>query len=199
MARLTALRRARAGHVLLEVDGKPWRTVPDEVVARCGLSAGVSVDRPLLRRLRTELLRAEALATAGRALARRDLSVRRLDERLRRRGLPPAHARAAVGALESVRIVDDVRVARSRAAVLCERGLGDEAILARLEQEGLAPDLAREAVEELPPELERAVRLAEGAGTPRNAANLLLRRGFSPDAVEAVVGALDEEPWPALG
>ena len=31
----------------LELDGEAWRTVPDGVVVRCGLSAGVVLDRPL--------------------------------------------------------------------------------------------------------------------------------------------------------
>ena len=41
--------------MLLEVDGRPWRTVPDRVVVRCGLAADVELTRPLLRHLRAEL------------------------------------------------------------------------------------------------------------------------------------------------
>ncbi|MGH3041065.1 MAG: hypothetical protein ACRDNG_04895, partial [Gaiellaceae bacterium] len=71
---LTAVRRARPGRVELEVDDRRWRVVPDAVVLRCGLAAGVELDRPLLRRLRRELRRAEALEAATRTIARRDVS-----------------------------------------------------------------------------------------------------------------------------
>ncbi|HXV56252.1 MAG TPA: hypothetical protein VD704_00155, partial [Gaiellaceae bacterium] len=85
--RLTAVRRARSGRVELEVDGSRWRVVPDEVVLRCGLAPGVELDRPLLRALRRELLRAEALGLAVRTLARHDVSSGRLRERLLARGV----------------------------------------------------------------------------------------------------------------
>lgn len=97
MPRLTALRRARAGSIALEVDGRPWRTVPDEVVLACELVAGVALERPLLRRVRRELRRAEADAAAARALARRDHSRRALEQRLRRRGVSAQDAEETVG------------------------------------------------------------------------------------------------------
>ena len=104
-AKLTALRRARPGTVLLEVDGEPWRTVPDDVVVRCRLAAGVELERPLLRLLRRELRHAEALELAGRTLRRRDLSRRRLSERLEQAGVAPAAERSALAALTEARIV----------------------------------------------------------------------------------------------
>src|SRR5918996_5821062 len=143
VATLTALRRARAGRVALELDGQPWRTVPDDVVVRCGLHAGLTLDRPRLRLLRTELKRAEALATAGRALAQAPLSRRRLGERLRRRGVTPEAERAAVGTLAAAGLVDDARLAHGRAQTLADRGWGDLAIAARLEREGFGAEDAR--------------------------------------------------------
>jgi SOS response regulatory protein OraA/RecX len=189
---LTAVRRERPGHVALEVDGRAWRIVPDDVVARCGLAPGVVLDRLLLRRFREELRRAEALGAATRSLARRDLSARRLRERLAARGICAPAAEAALGTLTSAGVVDDERLARSRAAVLADRGWGDAAVAARLEQEGIGPEPARAALSELPPERERAAALAAGSPDRRAAWRLLARRGFSSESIEHAVGVLDE-------
>lgn len=190
---LTAVRRERPGRVALEVDGSAWRVVPDDVVARCGLAPGIALDRPLLRRLRRELRRAEALGAATRSLARRDLSARRLRERLDARGIRAPAADAALAALESAGVVDDARLAGSRAAALADRGWGDAAVAARLEREGIASEPARAALAELLPEPERAAALAEGTSDPRAAWLLLARRGFSSDSIEHAVGVLDED------
>ena len=189
---LTAVRRERPGRVALEVNGHPWRVVPDDVVARCGLAPGIVLERPLLRRFRRELRRAEALGAATRSLARRDLSARRLRERLDARGIRPPAAEAALEALASAGVVDDARLARSRAAALADRGWGDAAIAARLEQEGIGAEPARAALSELPPEPERAAALAAGSLDRRAAWSLLARRGFSSDSIEHAVGVLDE-------
>lgn len=182
---MTALRRARPGHVALEVDGRPWRTVPDEVVVRVGLAAGIELDRPLLRRFRRELRAAEARAIAARALARRDLSARRLEERLAQARIRQPTAEATVARLAEVGLVDDARLACTRAAALAAAGWGDAAILARLGQERIDEGAALEALAVVPPERERARRLAGGVGRDRaRAIRLLVRRGFSEDAIE---------------
>src|ERR671933_125304 len=94
---VTALRRKAPGRIEIELDGAPWRAVPDEVVVRCGLRRGSTLERPVLRTLRRELRRAEALTRAGRALARRDFSTRELDDRLRRAGVRAGERTEAVG------------------------------------------------------------------------------------------------------
>jgi SOS response regulatory protein OraA/RecX len=197
--RITALRRRRPGAVAVEVDGRHWRVVPDDVVVRCGLAAGVKLERPLLRELRRELRRAETLAAATRALSRRDLSRRRLDERLRARGATRAESERAVATFEAAGVVDDARLARRRAEALAERGWGDAAVAARLEAEGLAPDSVRSAVARLAPERERAAALARQVHDRRKAWKLLARRGFSADSAESALGRLDEEPPAGLG
>ena len=189
---LTAVRRERPGRVALEVDGRAWRVVPDDVVARCGLAPGVTLERPLLRQLGRELKRAEALSAATRSLSRRDVSSRRLRERLAARGIQASAAEAALATLESAGLVDDVRLARSRAAGLADRGWGDTAVAARLEQEGIGPEAARAALAELLPEPERAAALAARAADRRAAWRLLARRGFSSDSIQHAVGVLDE-------
>jgi regulatory protein len=186
------MRRAGRGRVTLEVDGRPWRSVPDDVVVRCGLHAGLTLDRPRLRSLRRELRRAEALAAAGQALASAPLSHRRLGERLQRRGVPPAAEREALETMTAAGLVDDPRVAQIRANALAERGWGDLAIAARLEREGFEEMDVRQALAELEPEgLRAAALLVRVAGKGRKAWGALSRRGFSPDAIEESLGPLD--------
>jgi regulatory protein len=199
LATLTALRRARAGGVTLEVDGQPWRTVPDDVVVRCGLHAGLALDRPRLRLLRNELRRAEGLATAGRALAQRPLSRRQVSERLRRRGVAPPVERETLGTLAAAGLVDDARLARVRAAGLADRGWGDLAIEERLQRDGLEQAEVGVALAELPPEAERAAALIADLSDRRKAWSLLARRGFSPDAIEGALESLDAGDRRGLG
>jgi SOS response regulatory protein OraA/RecX len=173
--------------------------VPDDVVARCGLAAGLELDRPVLRRLRNELRRTEALAVAGKALRGRDLSRRRLAERLTRAGVAPGSRQAAIAALAAAGAVDDARLAGRRAASLAERGWGDSAVRARLEGDGIGPGESAAAIEALAPELERAAALVTGVRDRRQAWTLLARRGFEHDTIEAVVAPLDEEAGAGLG
>jgi SOS response regulatory protein OraA/RecX len=189
--RLTAVRRARPGRVQLEVDGRRWRVVPDEVVLRCGLAPGVELDRPLLRQLRRELRKAEAFGAAVRTVSRRDVSTRRLRERLAARGVRPREADGAVAALARSGVVDDARTAGHRARALAERGWGDAAVTARLASEGFSAQDVETALAGLRPESERAGALAAAGADPRATWKLLARRGFSPETVEDVVGPLD--------
>ena len=191
---LTAVRRTGRGRVVLEVDGQAWRTVPEEVVLRVGLASGDELDRPALRRLRVELRRLEALTAATRALARQDLSRARLSDRLRASGVAPAEETRTLALLESNSLVDDRRLAETRAAALAERGWGDDAIVSRLESQSLEPEDVRAALASLPPETERAAALAAGTEDRRATGLLLARRGFSPDSIEFVLGVLDEDP-----
>lgn len=197
--RLTGLRRSRPGRVALEVDGRPWRVVPDEIVVRCGLAAGRELERPLLRAIRRELRRLEALDLAARTLGRRDLSRQRLAERLEARGVAAREREGTLTTLTEAGILDDARAARGRAAALAERGWGDAALEARLQADGFSADLVRAAVAELPPESERARDAAARAQDPRRAWRYLARRGFSSDAIESALGALDEEGQDGLG
>jgi SOS response regulatory protein OraA/RecX len=190
--RLTALRRVRPGAVALEVDGSPWRVVPDEVVVKTGLARGALLDRPLLRRFRTELRRAEALRAAGRQVARGDVARQRLEERLRRRGVRPADATAAVDTLARAGAVDDVRLARLRASKLAERGWGNAAIIVRLQEAGISDEAVESAVAELASERLRAARLVVHLPA-RKAVALLARRGFDPELVEEWSAGLDVE------
>jgi SOS response regulatory protein OraA/RecX len=189
MPTVTALCDDRRGRVAVELDGAPWRLLPVDVVVRASLAEGRSLDRAALRLLRRELRRAEALHVAGRALRHRDLSRRRLAERLERAHVPPAAAAESLAALERAGAVDDARVARVRAQALAARGYGDEAIRHRLLSEGLDEGLVGETLAELPGEAERAAPLIARRGAGPRTARYLAGRGFGEEALEAALGA----------
>jgi SOS response regulatory protein OraA/RecX len=185
---VTALRPRGPGRVVVELDGAPWRVVPVEVAARAGLAEGRVLDRPALRLLRRELRRSEALRAASRALRFRDLSSRRLAERLARADVTPREAAETLETLGRAGLVDDGRLARNRAESLAERGYGDTAIGHRLAAEGLPREAVEEAVSALPAEAERAASLVERRGIGPRTARYLSARGFGEEAVEAAFG-----------
>jgi SOS response regulatory protein OraA/RecX len=122
-----------------------------------------------------------------------------VSERLRRRGVAPRVERETLGTLAAAGLVDDARLARARAAALADRGWGDLAIAARLQREGLEEAEVRAALADLPPEAGRAAALVADLADRRKAWSLLARRGFSPDANEGALGALDAEDRRGLG
>jgi regulatory protein len=185
---VTALRAARRDRVTVELDGEEWRMLPAVVVVRAGLAVGRTLDRPVLRLLRRELRRAEALEAAGRALQARDLSSKRLASRLERAAVAPAARSEALSVLEQSGLVDDARFARNRAAALAERGFGDAAIRLDLERQGVGVEIQEDAVAALEPELDRARSVVARRGEGARTARYLAGKGFCDDAVAAAAG-----------
>jgi regulatory protein len=181
---VTALRERGPRRIAVELDGVAWRTLPVDVVARCGLSAGLALDRPTLRLLRRELRRVEALEVATRALRTRDLSREELSARLASR-VAPAAAEAAVATLTRAGILDDRRAAESRATALAARGYGDAAIRHDLRSRGLEADEIDAAVATLEPEGTRAAAIVLRRGPGARTARYLAARGFGEEACEA--------------
>ena len=187
--RVTALRPAGPGRLLVELEGVDWRVLPAEVVVRCGLAKGTVLDRPALRQLRSELRHHDALEVALRALARRDLSERLLLERLRRAGVAPRVSERVRETLANARLLDDRRFAHARARALADREAGDLAIRHDLERQGLPRESIEEALAQLPAERERA-ELAGAARKGVSRARYLARKGFTEESIEAVVSDL---------
>ena len=195
MPTVTRLAVERRGRVAVELDGKSWRTLPVDVVARAGLTEGRALDRPALRLLRHELRRAEALGVAGRALRRQDLSKRGIAERLARASVAPAAVEESLAVLTRAGLIDDARFAGTRAGNLAERGYGDAAIRHDLGRQGVAPEVIQQALESLEAEAERARRLVERRGPGVKTARYLASKGFGEEALEAAAGA-DFAPEP---
>ncbi|HSS81062.1 MAG TPA: regulatory protein RecX [Gaiellaceae bacterium] len=133
--------------------------------------------------------RAEALAIATRALARREHSQRSLRERLLRAGVSVDDADAVVAELRQTGLVDDARFAEERARVLAERGKGDAAIRFELEHAGVGAAELEAALGTLDPERERAAALVVRRGASPATARLLAGRGFDEELVAALIAA----------
>jgi SOS response regulatory protein OraA/RecX len=186
---VTALHPAGRGRIRVELDGSPWRTLPEAVVAAGGLRVGIALGRERAREVRRALRSAEALGAATRALARRDRTVAELSAVLARHGATSTESAQVLATLGRYGYVDDLRFAAGRALALAGRGFGDAAIRADLDGRGVDEKAGAAAVAALEPEVERARRLVSKAGErPEKAARRLLAKGFSADAVEAVLG-----------
>ena len=199
MPRVTALRPARPGRVLVELDGERWRTVPLDVAARSGLALGLELGREHLRTLRRELRRSEAVAAGARVLARRDHSERAVRDALERKGIREPEREEALATLRRQGALDDERFAQGRAAALAERGLGDAAIRFRLEREGVEPESIEPSLAAIEPERDRALRLAARRGATARTTRWLAARGFATESIEAAIDSVADEERLELG
>jgi SOS response regulatory protein OraA/RecX len=186
---VTALRERKRGRVAVELDGLPWRVLPADAVVRAGLGVGRELDRRTARALAREVRRAKALVAATRSLAASDRSRRALEERLKRAGHSAAAREDALAALDRAGLVDDGRLAQSRAELLARRGYGDSAIRADLRRRLIPPDAAADAVARLDPELERARRLFDGESVTPRFLRRLATRGFSRETLDEAATA----------
>jgi SOS response regulatory protein OraA/RecX len=190
---VTALRELPRSRVEVELDGRAWRVLPIGAVVRAGLAVGRPLDRETARALARELRRARALDRATRALASRDRSRHALEQRLDRAGVTRAAREDTLAALEQVGLIDDLRVARTRAAAMAQRGYGDAAIRADLARAGVPRELAVEAVAELAPERERARDLVARSGAGPRELRRLAARGFDRDTLDDVAAFAGED------
>lgn len=181
---VSALRERPRGRVDVELDGEAWRTLPADAVVRSGLAVGRALDRGTARELARELRRSRALSRALRTLAARDRSRGELESRLAKAGLPTAARAEALEALERGGLVDDARVAASRASALARRGYGNVAIRADLERRRLPVEAVESALASLDPEPERAGALLARAPDRLAALRRLAARGFDRDVID---------------
>ncbi len=188
---VTALRERKRGKVEVELDGEPWRVLPATVVVRAELRVGRRLDRPSARIVARELRRAGALSRATRALASRDRSRGELEARLDAAGFSETAREEALGSLEAAGLLDDARVAESRAREMARHGYGDAAIRADLRSRRIDPETIATAIDELEPEAERVQRLLEGKDRTPALVRRLASRGFSRDTLEELATQLD--------
>jgi SOS response regulatory protein OraA/RecX len=190
---VTALRERKRDRVAVELDGRPWRVLPADAVVRAGLGIGRPLDRPTARELAREIRRARALAQATRTLATSGRSLQELDRRLARAGHGDAAREEALATLDRAGLVDDARLAVSRAELLARRGYGDAAIRADLRRRLVAPEATAAAVASLEPEPERLRRVLVGQSVTPALMRRLAGRGFSRDALDEVASSFAPE------
>jgi SOS response regulatory protein OraA/RecX len=183
---VTGLRERSRGRVTVELDGRPWRVLPADAVVRAGLGVGRALDRPTARELAREVRRARALTRATRTLATSGRSRAELERRLARAGHASGAREEALAALDRAGLVDDSRLAQSRAELMAHRGYGDAAIRADLRKRMIPAETAAEAVSALEPELDRARRVVEAKAFDARALRRLAGRGFSRETLEEI-------------
>ena len=181
---VTSLRERKRGKVEVELDGEPWRVLPAAVVVRAELRVGRRLDRESARLLARELRRAEALARATRALSSRDRSRGELTARLEDAGISETAREEALSSLEAAGLLDDTRVAESRARELARRGYGDSAIRSDLRLRRISSETVAAAIEGLEPEAERVLRALGGKERTPTMLRRLASRGFSRETLE---------------
>jgi SOS response regulatory protein OraA/RecX len=190
---VTGLRERKRGRVAVELDGRPWRVLPTDAVVRAGLGVGRSLDRQTARELARELRRARALAQATRLLAASGRSRGELERRLSRARHSGSAREEAVGALERAGVLNDARLAESRAEQLARRGYGDAAIRSDLRRRLIPAEQATAAVAALEPEIARVRVLVHGQTVTPALLRRLASRGFSRDTLEEIAAAFAQE------
>lgn len=187
MTVVTRIQAVGSTKAAIHVDGHHWRDLPLEVVVSTGLTEGTQLDRPLLRHLRRSLRDVEAERHAARMLGRRDVSRTELTTRLKARGVTANERQRLLDKLEAAGMLDDQRLATTRAEQLADGGWGNAAIDYRLEEAGVGQPERSEAIASLTPERDRVAGiLARKRKSGQKGAAFLSRRGFDPDVVEAI-------------
>jgi SOS response regulatory protein OraA/RecX len=190
---VTALHERKRDRVAVELDGRPWRVLPADAVVRTGLVVGRALDRHTARELAREVRRARALAKATRTLATSVRSRRELEQRLARAGHAGAAREEALATLDRAGLVDDARLAETRAELLARRGYGDAAIRADLRRRLVGRETAAGAVAALEPEPDRLRRLLEAQSVTPALLRRLAGRGFSRDVLDEVASSFAPE------
>ena len=146
------------------------------------------------------------LAYAYRLLAQRAYSEQELAEKLSVKGFTSAAVTRTVARLKTQGYLDDMRLAADQAERLQARGFGSAGIKAKLGQKGLSPDTVEQTVAAAgkDQDLQSAQRLLASRFTtdalkePQTRARafrLLLRRGYSQDIVESLLGSATDNAW----
>ena len=187
---VTSLRERKRGRVEVELDGEPWRVLPAAVVVRAELRVGRRLDREAARLLARELRRAKALTRATRALSARDRSRGELEARLDEAGVTGAARDDALGSLEAAGLLDDARVAESRARDMARRGYGDAAIRSDLRLRRIDSETIAATIDDLEPEADRALRILAGKEWTPALLRRLASRGFSRDTLDDLADAI---------
>jgi regulatory protein len=142
---------------------------------------------------------------AYRLLARRAYSEQELIAKLCDKGFPPEGVSRAIERLKAQGYLDDLHLAADQVERLRTRGFGPAGIYAKLTKKGLSVDAIEEVLEADEESLDSvsarrllASRFSADAlkhpQTRARAFRLLLRRGYSQDLAESLLGNYLDEP-----
>jgi len=207
--RITAIRREPGEgppRVAVFVDGRQAFTLPEDVLAKLGLSVGASLGESECGQLDEASASLKAREAALRLLAVRARTRSELSGRLRRKGYDEAVVGAVVEGLAAAGLIDDRAFAELWADERMRlRPVGRRRLSQELRLKGVPQRVADEVLERAygdNPEYELALRVARararrsapGARTRERLFALLLRRGFTrATAAEAVREVMGEE------
>jgi regulatory protein len=142
-----------------------------------------------------------AYTIALRMLARRELSVAQVRERLTRKGVDAAAVQDAVSRLVANGTLDDLRVARAVARTRANvKRQGRSRVVRELANIGISRDIAQQVISEVFGDLDEQALLDEAltrrlrgsvslsdAAARRRITGALLRQGFSPGDIQSAI------------
>lgn len=136
----------RPGQVRLQIDGRPFCSLPAGQAAASGLAPGRVVDEPLQALLEQAADADAALRALLRALERRSFARKDLERRLRQRGHTAPAIAGALARADELGLVDDGAYAIHFVATRAARGRGPARLLRDLQLSGVARPLAEAAI-----------------------------------------------------
>lgn len=136
----------RPGQVRLQVDGRPFCTLPASQAAAHGLTPGRLVDEALQDVLEQAADADAALRALLRALERRSFSRKDLERRLRQRGHTASAIEGALSRADELGLLDDGAYAMHFVATRAARGRGPARLLRDLQMSGVSRPLAEAAI-----------------------------------------------------
>ena len=183
-------------------DGTSLR-VPEAMYWDFRVRAGDPVDRTHYEKQLAAHYDEYALDRAGRALAARDMTEAQLEKKLLTAGYPEKTVAKVMDMLTRYDFVSDERYAERYVSGRSSR-YGRNRILRELRFKGVSEETAKEALEDLPEEVEREAALRQARklcarrdladpAERRKAAAALARRGFSWDIVSGVLSEISDE------
>ena len=185
--------------VSIFLDGRYAFSVDQELVIKFGLHSNLEIDQARLASLAAEAERRKALDASFNLLSYRGRSRREIEDRLKRKDVTPEVITETVRRLTELGLLDDVKFAEAFARDRLEFAhKGKRVIYAELRKKGIPKPVVEQTLSGAPDEDKSANELLDKVGRryaalePRERYlklhDLLLRRGFSFDTIERVLG-----------
>jgi regulatory protein len=174
-------------------------SLDQELVVKLGLRTGLDIDQARMQAIAVEAERRKALDASFNLLSYRGRSRREIEDRLKRKGVSPEVTGETVRRLTELGLLDDLKFAEAFARDRLEYARkGKRVISAELRKKGIPKPIIEQALATAPDEGKAATELLDkvsrryAALEPRERYrklhDLLLRRGFSFDTIERVLG-----------